>query len=352
MIPRLLTIRCFETKDEGEDEGEDERENEGKEEREDEGEDERENEGEETGVLSGGEDEGEDEREDQGKNEGEDEGNDEGENEGEKTDEIEGEEEEAGGYSGDDSDDDAMKVLKAQWAMTEDPEIAELNHYIAQGDDFGMFRHRLATHLQFKKNCPQDAEKYLKKKRRSLALYNRDQFTTDQWFEAIGEDNIPEPPLYLLAGHIMKKTYPKPMRNRLEGWARYDPAGKDPNNPLRSDKASDYWRRHDPNCEMLSNPHRQWTPPVNPSRLTEPASPLSIRSRPLGSAAVQEHGSPKSPSSRPVPKSNAFEGSLGRPTRVRKQTEKGRLWMEQNSYNKRPASVAGSVDKPQKKRKI
>ena len=251
----------------------------------------------------------------------------------------------------DDSDNDEMKTLKAQWAMAEDPEVAELNHYIAQGDDFGVFRQQLATHLQFKKNCPQDAGEYLKKKRRSLALGNRDQFTTDQWFEAIGEDNILEPPHYLLAGHIMKKTYPRPMRDRLEGWARYDPAGDDPNNPLRSNKASAFWMRHDPDCSMLSNPHRQRqrTPPVDPSRSIGPASPLSIRSKPLGSAAVREHGSP---SSRPVPESNAFERSLGRPTRIRKQTEKGRLWMEQEAYNRRPASVVESVNKPaQKKRK-
>lgn len=43
----------------------------------------------------------------------------------------------------------------------------------------------------------------------------------------------------------MKKTHSEPMMNRLEGWARYDPASNDSNNPLLSNEASEYWARHE-----------------------------------------------------------------------------------------------------------
>lgn len=140
-------------------------------------------------------------------------------------------------------DDDQSSVgseLEAQWAMADDPEIAQLEYFISKSDEFGYFRQKLAEHLAFKKSYPQDAIDTIRKKKRSLAMNISHRFTTEEWYEAIGEDNIPSPPHYSIGSWIVKKTYSRPIDHRLDGWAKYDPEGKDPNNPLRSSKAAEY----------------------------------------------------------------------------------------------------------------
>lgn len=136
----------------------------------------------------------------------------------------------------------------------------------------------------------------------------------------MGEDYISEPPYYTIGKFIMPKTYPKPLNIRLDGWARYDPDGKDPNNPLSSNKASKYWKRHDPNCLMPSNPHRQCLSPIESSfslALIEP------------------------------------EKCLTRSKRVRTLIEKGHQWAEKGRQTRNASQVLDkSMIVPAKKRKI
>ncbi|MCJ1270358.1 hypothetical protein MMC22_010254, partial [Lobaria immixta] len=141
------------------------------------------------------------------------------------------------GYTNDGFDDDQSldgSDLKAQWAKSSDPKIAQLEYFIKKGDDFGYFRQKLVNHLAFKERNPQDAAEDIRKKKRYLALNIPHRFTTEEWYEAIGEDNIPSPPYYTMGPFILDKGFPKEINQRLEGWAEYDPQGNDLQNLLRS----------------------------------------------------------------------------------------------------------------------
>lgn len=105
----------------------------------------------------------------------------------------------------------------------------------------------------------------------------------------------------MIGKYILPKTYPKPFAMRLNGWARYDPDGEDPNNPLNSDKAVGYWERHNSKCLTSSNPH---------NRQSSPLHPLPF----LSSSALIE-----------------LEKLLTRSKRIRTLTEKSRQWAEESA---------------------
>lgn len=56
--------------------------------------------------------------------------------------------------------------LRAQWAISEDPDIAQLTCYIEQNKDFGgMFSERLARHITYKERYPEDAAELAQRKK-------------------------------------------------------------------------------------------------------------------------------------------------------------------------------------------
>lgn len=225
----------------------------------------------------------------------------------------------------------------------------------------------MVNHLAFKERNPQDTAEDIRKKKRYLALNISHRFTTEEWYEAIGEDNIPSPPYYTMGSFILDKGFPKEINQRLEGWAKYDPQGNDLQNPLRSNKALEYWKRYDPDCLMSGNPYRQrsgLTPPLPPFfrlRLLPRSSQSHLSHPPSQSHSPSQSFRSSLPTSSSLspPPSSLNERSSMRPKRVRKPTEKSRqlaedekLIAEARNRRGRSTSVAKSVEVPAKRRKI
>lgn len=150
-----------------------------------------------------------------------------------------------------------------------------------------MFSERLTRHMTYKEKYPEDAAETAQGKRRSLAinLGIGHRLTREQYYDALGEDDIPEPLVYpqhpntRLFPNAANYPFPRSYADRLEGWARYDPMKTNLENPLRSSKTLEYWKRHDPECKMSQNPHQNLPPFIAVPALSE--APRSKRARKL-----------------------------------------------------------------------
>jgi hypothetical protein len=66
-------------------------------------------------------------------------------------------------FENDDSEDGSE--MRAQWAVSEDPDAAKLIHYIEKREDFSVvFSAQLAKHLEYKEKYPGVAARELQKK--------------------------------------------------------------------------------------------------------------------------------------------------------------------------------------------
>lgn len=185
--------------------------------------------------------------------------------------------------------------LMAEWAMADDPELAMMHTHLKmekyrEGRDY--IEQEIKRRLDRWERNPEGTAEACKGIRRTFAQrlgYGTKHLTREQWYDAVGQDDIPEPPSY---PHIEESRIsrffkrvgnlgPRDQANRLEGWARCDPGGQITDNPLRhtAEKVAKYWRKYDPEGKMRSNPcnQRPVTPPER--QLSLPKTPLAIRSK-------------------------------------------------------------------------
>ena len=75
----------------------------------------------------------------------------------------------------------------------------QLTHYMKKNKEFcHVFSERLAQHIEFKEKYPQNAAQSIQGKKRALAnqIGIGHHLTREQYYNAIGENDIPEPPVY------------------------------------------------------------------------------------------------------------------------------------------------------------
>lgn len=220
--------------------------------------------------------------------------------------------------SGMNSDEDDVSSdgseLRAQWAISEDPDIAQLSHYIE------FYSQQLRRHLEFKARYPKEAAERLQRKKRNLALNIGigHRLTKEQYLKAIGEDYIREPPAYPQNSCFpVKRPFPRPSDQRL------DPTEADLRNPLRLSNGVPNLQSHDPECRMSKNPHQA---------MTASSPSLTILTKSPASKAATETSSAST--------SNIPNARFTRTRRVGTLTEKGRVWVNEDRTDAKTRTAA------------
>lgn len=220
--------------------------------------------------------------------------------------------------SGMNSDEDDVSSdgseLRAQWAISEDPDIAQLSHYIE------FYSQQLRRHLEFKARYPKEAAERLQRKKRNLALNVGigHRLTKEQYLKATGEDYIREPPAYPQNSCFpVKLPFPRPSDQHLNS------TEADLRNPLRLSNGVPNWKSHDPESRMSKNPHQV---------MTASSPSLTILSKSPASKAATETSSA---STSIIP-----DARFTRTRRVGTLTEKGRVWVNEDRADAKTRTAA------------
>lgn len=187
-----------------------------------------------------------------------------------------------------DSDNDSINSIDsissdmmAKWALSEDPQLEERQWRLNSGLDYGGFLQKsLDNHIHNIARNPEGVKEDAIKWRRIWAQKIPKKLTRQQFYYAINEDDIPDPPHFdksLDGPFKSKQDQFRSMAERLHSWAICDSNKEAEINPLRHspERVLGYWNKYDPQHKMPTNP---LPPPA-----TVQTRPLAERPRRRGS---------------------------------------------------------------------